>query len=123
MLNANEAFRKLINSIWPIQGSEVIPVSEAHGRFTATDIAAPMDLPPFKSSAMDGYAVSTSKLNTVIPFKMNVIGESRAGHPSSDRVSGRNAIRIFTGAVIPSGADAGVLQENVDRVGNTINVN
>lgn len=123
MLNANEAFRKLINSIQPVHGSETISVSEAHGRFTAMDIAAPMDLPPFKSSAMDGYAVSTSDLNAVVPFKLNVIGESRAGHPSSDKVSGRNAIRIFTGAVVPSGADAVVLQENVNRVGNTIEVN
>ena len=120
MLNVDDAFRKLIASVEPIQGSEIVALSQAHDRFTATDIKAPLDLPPFDASAMDGYAVSTLELIETVPFEMAVIGESLAGHPSGDRVSGMNAIRIFTGAMLPEGADAIVLQEDVERNGDAI---
>ncbi len=117
MLNVDAALGKLLDSVDPVEGSEVLPVADALDRVAADDIAAPVDLPPFAASAMDGYAVAAAGFAGEPPHAVEVIGESLAGHPCSVSVSGTNAVRIFTGATIPEGADAIVIQEDtrVDR--------
>ena len=120
VLNPEEAYRKLIGSIEPIAGSETMETRLALGRFAAEDVLAPVDLPPFDASAMDGYAVAARDLDAAPPFEMRVVGASVAGGPSDVRVGGRDAIRILTGAVLPEGADAIVLQEDTERRGDTI---
>ena len=120
MLNPDEAYRKLIASIEPIDGSESVATAHALGRFAAADIIAPVDLPPFDASAMDGYAVAAGDLDATAPFEMRLVGASLAGDPSDAHVGGRDAVRIFTGAVLPEGADAIVLQEDTERHGDTI---
>ncbi len=120
MLNPDEAYRKLIAAIEPIDGSETVETERALGRICAADVVAPVDLPPFDASAMDGYAVAARDLDADAPFEMRVIGASAAGSPSPAHVGGRDAIRIFTGAVLPGGADAILLQEDVERRGDTI---
>ncbi|MDE0224401.1 MAG: molybdopterin molybdotransferase MoeA [Gammaproteobacteria bacterium] len=112
MLNVDAALGKLLDSVEPVDGSEVVPVADALDRIAADDIAAPVDLPPFAASAMDGYAVAAAGFAGEPPHLVELIGESRAGHPSSVRVAGTNAVRIFTGATIPEGADAVVIQED-----------
>ena len=104
----------------PVSGVETIPAAAALGRIAATAVRAPIDLPPFRSSAMDGYAVCAADVGSAGANELTVAGESAAGHPSSLRVAGRRALRIFTGAMMPAGADAVVLQEDVERRGDTI---
>ena len=90
-------------------GSERVPVSEALGRVLAEDVAAEEDLPPFDSSAMDGYAVIAGPEGD-----LEVVDESRAGHPAQRALAGGQAIEISTGAPIPEGADAVVPVERVE---------
>lgn len=90
-------------------GSERVPVGEALGRVLAEDLSAEEDLPPFDSSAMDGYAVIAGPEG-----QLEVVDESRAGHPAERALAGGQAIAISTGALIPDGADAVVPVERVE---------
>jgi len=112
MLNVDAALGKLLASVEPVEGTETVPVASALDRVAADDIAAPVDLPPFPASAMDGYAVAAAGFFGEPPHVVEVIGESLAGHPFGARVSGTDAVRIFTGAPIPEGADSVVIQED-----------
>ena len=118
MLNVDDALRKLGDLTSPVLDTEVIPLIESKGRVVASTIDAPMDLPPFDTSAMDGYAVHESDLNQ--ERELAVIGESRAGHVYQNAAAPGTAIRIFTGAPIPRGTSAVVIQEDVERNGDQI---
>ena len=78
MLNVDDALRKLGDLTSPVLDTEVIPLTESKGRVVASAIDAPMDLPPFDASAMDGYALHANDLNQ--DRALAVVGESRAGH-------------------------------------------
>jgi len=82
--------------------AEPVDVREARGRTLAEAAAARSDLPPFDSSAMDGYAVRAQDT----PGGLRVVGQSAAGHPADAALRGGEAIEISTGAVVPVGADA-----------------
>ena len=112
MLNVDDALGKLLASVRPVADSEVVAVADALDRITVTDVPAPIDLPPFDASAMDGYAVAAANFSGEPPHTIEVVGESLAGHPAQARVAGTGAVRIFTGAPIPAGADAIVIQED-----------
>ena len=118
MLNVDDALRKLGDLTSPVLDTEVIPLIESKGRVVASTIDAPMDLPPFDTSAMDGYAVHESDLNQ--DRELAVVGESRAGHIYQNAAAPGTAIRIFTGAPIPRGTSAVVIQEDVERNGDQI---
>ena len=118
MLNVDDALRKLGDLTSPVLDTEVIPLTESKGRVVASAIDAPMDLPPFDASAMDGYALHANDLNQA--GELAVVGESRAGHVCQDPVAPGTAIRIFTGAPIPRGTSAVVIQEDVERHGDQI---
>ena len=118
MLNVDDALRKLGDLTTPVLDTEVIPLIGSKGRVVASTIDAPMDLPPFDTSAMDGYAVHESDLNQ--ERELAVIGESRAGHVYQNAAAPGTAIRIFTGAPIPRGTSAVVIQEDVERNGDQI---
>ena len=118
MLNVDDALRKLGDLTTPVVDTEVIPLIGSKGRVVASTIDAPMDLPPFDTSAMDGYAVHESDLNQ--DRELAVIGESRAGHVYQNAAAPGTAIRIFTGAPIPRGTSAVVIQEDVERNGDQI---
>jgi molybdopterin molybdotransferase len=90
--------------------AEEIELEQALGRVLATDAVAPEDLPPFTSSAMDGYAVLAAD-TAAPPVRLQLIGEARAGSLAGVRVQPGTAVRVSTGAVIPEGADAVVRQE------------
>jgi molybdopterin molybdotransferase len=94
--------------------AERIAAGDAAGRVLAEDVLAPFDLPGADGSAMDGYAVRTADLGGDGPFVLDVRGESRAGGPVPELASGATC-RIFTGAALPAGADAVVMQEDVTR--------
>ena len=118
MLNVDDALRKLGDLTSPVLDTEVIPLTESKGRVVASTVDAPMDLPPFDASAMDGYALHANDLNQ--DGELAVVGESRAGHVCQDPVAPGTAIRIFTGAPIPRGTSAVVIQEDVERHGDQI---
>src|SRR5262245_10381031 len=99
--------------------SERVTIDNAVGRVLAEDILTAQPMPPFAYSAMDGYAVRVSVFRGEGPWTVPVRGESRAGHPGPPPQVGC-ACRIFTGAPIPQGAHAVVLQEDAARSGNSI---
>ena len=95
---------------------EDVALDDASGRILAEAIAAPRAQPPFAAAAMDGYAVRAADT----PGALRVIGESAAGRGFGLEVRQGEAVRIFTGAPVPAGADAIVIQENAVRTGDTI---
>src|SRR5688500_11733979 len=91
-------------------GIETVPVEAAHGRVLARDLKARRDQPPFPASAMDGYAVRAAE---VLPgAALRLIGTSAAGHGFRGVLKQGEAVRIFTGAPVPEGADAILIQEH-----------
>lgn len=97
---------------------EEIPLRDAAGRVLARDVTAQRTQPPFAASSMDGYALRRAEVEPDAMFK--VIGESAAGHRFDGVVKAGQAVRIFTGAPMPEGADFIVIQEDVTRRGNLI---
>jgi len=98
---------------------ESVPLLGAAGRTLAETLAAARDQPPFRSSAMDGYAVRSADLNGE---SLNVVGQSAAGSAHAGTVARGEAVRIFTGAPVPPGADSVIPQEFTRRDGNTLDV-
>ncbi len=97
---------------------ETVPLIEASGRVLARPVAATRDQPPFAASAMDGYAVLAADVRP--GATLEVIGESAAGHRFDAAVGPGQAVRIFTGAPLPIGADRVIIQEDVTRDANRI---
>jgi len=100
---------------------ETIALIDAHHRTLARDIAALRTQPPAAMSAMDGYAVRAADARS--GARLKVIGEVAAGRPFNDAIGAGQAARIFTGGVIPDGADAVVIQEDTTRDGDIVIVN
>jgi molybdopterin molybdotransferase len=101
--------------------AEQVPLAEAHGRVLAKDLKALRTQPPANLSAMDGYAVRASDV-TKAPVRLKVIGEVAAGRPFTSVVGVGEAARIFTGGVVPEGADTVVVQEQTTRDGDAVEV-
>lgn len=117
MISVAEALEQLFALAQPL-GIETVPLLQAHGRVLAQDVAATRNQPPFDGSAMDGYAVTE-----VAPGRrLKVVGESAAGHGFYQTVKSGEAVRIFTGAPVPEGAKAVVIQEDVSRDGDWITI-
>lgn len=109
------ALKALIDSVPAPTPSETLPLAQCVGRVLAADLQALRTQPPFANSAMDGYAV---RADDIAPAnELRVIGESAAGRSFSGMVRSNEAVRIFTGAPIPEGADTILIQENADGVG------
>ena len=98
---------------------EMVALDAAHHRVLARDVAALRTQPPQAMSAMDGYAVRAADASTVAA-RLKVIGEVAAGRPFDTALRAGEAVRIFTGGVIPQGADAVVIQEDTVRDGDSI---
>jgi molybdopterin molybdotransferase len=101
---------------------EMVALDAAHRRVLASDLAALRTQPPQAMSAMDGYAVRSADASSV-PARLKVIGEVAAGRPFDRPLHPREAVRIFTGGVVPDGADAVVIQEDTVRDSDTVIVN
>lgn len=118
MLPFREALSRVLAGAEPL-GSERVELRRAAGRVLAERVVAGVPLPRFDYSAMDGYALATADLPDRPPLALPTSGESRAGGSPPQRRPG-HACRIFTGAVLPSWADAVVIQEDVEREGEQI---
>ena len=120
LLPVAEALAKILAAIPGPVGVEEIPIAQGAGRTLAADLTARRTQPPFPASAMDGYAVRAADVATV-PARLRLIGTSAAGHGFSGTVGPGEAVRIFTGAPVPEGADAILIQENAEAEGQTVN--
>ena len=118
LLSVASALARVLADAKPLP-AEQATLTDAHGRVLAADVAALRTQPPQDLSAMDGYAVRAASVATV-PATLKVIGEVAAGHPFDGSVSDGEAARIFTGGVVPPGADTIIIQENTKRDGDTV---
>ena len=117
LVPVTEALAKVVNGAKPLP-SENVPLNLAANRVLAADVKALRSQPPFDVSAMDGYAARTSDLAANKPLKL--VGESAAGHRLKCELQAGEAARIFTGAVVPGGADVVVEQESAKRDGDLV---
>jgi molybdopterin molybdotransferase len=115
LLTLEEAQDRILAAVRPLP-AELVPIASAAGRVTAEEVRARVDLPPFASSAMDGFAVRAADL----PATLAIAGESAAGSPYEGELEGGSAVAISTGAVVPEGADAVVPIEGVVLTDNEV---
>jgi molybdopterin molybdotransferase len=111
LISIDEGRRRVLEAVRPL-GAEEVRLTEALGRVLAEDVESAIDVPPFDSSAVDGFAVIAGPA-----AELEIIGESRAGHPAAERVRPGMAIRISTGAAIPAGTTAVVPVERSEPAG------
>ena len=114
MLSVAEARARILSGVG-VTGVEVVALAEAWGRVVAEEVAARVDQPPADVSAMDGYAVRHGDVGA-----RRVVGAAPAGHPFAGVVGPGEAVRLFTGSIMPEGADCVVLQEDADRAGDLV---
>jgi molybdopterin molybdotransferase len=115
LITVDEARASVLATVRAL-AAERVGIDEALGRVLAADVVAELDLPPFDSSAMDGYALDGDAPSAQAGGELPVVGESQAGRPFAGRIEPGQAIRISTGAVIPQGANAVVPVERVEVV-------
>ncbi len=117
------AAAKAAASAVPVCETEQVSLIAATGRVLAREVRAAIDLPPFDNSAMDGYAVRTADFSGTGPWRFSIVGRIAAGDVFEERLRKPNGVvRIFTGALVPHGFDAVVMQERCERVGDRITV-
>lgn len=117
MISVEDARSRIVAALNPV-GSETISIADADGRVVTRDVCAKLAQPPYPVSAMDGYAVRSE--DAQIPTTLRIVGESPAGHPYQGKVGKGEAVRIFTGGVVPEGADAIVIQEDTVAIANEV---
>jgi molybdopterin molybdotransferase len=120
MISVDEARKRILEAVRPTP-PEVVALAEAWNRVTAAPILARLTQPPADLSAMDGYALRAA--DGVLHASLTVIGDAPAGHPFAGNVGPGEAVRLFTGSVMPAGADSVVIQEDITRDGDRIRLN
>ncbi|MEF2553319.1 gephyrin-like molybdotransferase Glp [Aurantimonas sp. A2-1-M11] len=120
LIGIDEALSRIAAHAKPVGGTEAVSLGQAVGRILADPVRSRSMAPPFDNAAMDGYAVVTSALMGNGPWVLPVVARVPAGEGTTKRLFGASAARIFTGAPIPEGADAVLMQEDVTRDGDVI---
>jgi molybdopterin molybdotransferase len=120
MITVEDARERILGRLRPLP-AEIVPLAEAWDRVLAAPVAARLTQPPADVSAMDGYALRAA--DAVAGAVLRVIGEAPAGHPFAGEIQPGQAVRLFTGSVVPPGADTVLLQEDASREGDTVRVN
>jgi molybdopterin molybdotransferase len=118
MLSVEDARVRILSGLAPVP-VEWVALAQAWGRVLAHDIAARVPVPPADVSQMDGYAVRAADVAHP-PATLRVIGAAPAGHPFAGTVAPGEAVRLFTGSVVPAGADAVIAQEDAAREGDLV---
>jgi molybdopterin molybdotransferase len=113
LLPIAEMERLIGERIEPVTEIEMVPLAAVRGRVLSADIAAPLDLPPFDNSAVDGYAVRHADLDAGSDTRLKISGRLTAGSAATAPLGHGEATRIFTGAPMPPGADTVFMQEDV----------
>lgn len=127
MLTVDQAHTIILDLVEPLaaRDRETVPLLAAAGRILATPVISPLDFPHWDNSAMDGYAVRYADVQTASPdrpVQLVVVTEIPAGSQPQTAVQPGQAARIFTGSMLPSGADTIVIQEHTQRQGNTVTI-
>ncbi|WP_417280710.1 gephyrin-like molybdotransferase Glp [Celeribacter sp.] len=122
LISIDEALARIAAHAVPVGRTEAVPLDSAAGRILAQPVRSRSMAPSFDNAAMDGYAVATSVLTGHGPWELRVVARVPAGQETTTLVAGAVAARIFTGAPIPGGADAVVMQEDVRRDGDVIHL-
>jgi molybdopterin molybdotransferase len=120
MISVEEARERILADLHPTPG-EIAALANAWGRVTAASVIARLTQPPADVSAMDGYALRAA--DGTLDAVLRVIGSAPAGHPFSGLVGPGEAVRLFTGSVVPEGANAILLQEDASVAGTEVRVN
>jgi molybdopterin molybdotransferase len=118
LLPVSEAKARLLANARPIEDIETVALDTAAGRVLAGDLLAKLTQPPFDASAMDGYALRALDAPQ-IGSELTVVGAAAAGHAFDGAIGAGEAIRIFTGAPLPPGADAILIQEDAEKLSET----
>jgi molybdopterin molybdotransferase len=118
MIAVEEAVSRVAGAFEPT-GTEIVALGAAAGRVLAEDVRAGTTQPPSAMSSMDGYAVRAADVASA-GAALTVIGAAPAGHPFSGRVGCGQAVRIFTGGVVPDGADTIIIQEDAETAGDRV---
>lgn len=117
-IDAGAAVAQLSASMLPLEEVEVCPLSAAGHRVLGADVVATLDVPAFDNAALDGYAVRARECAT--KDGLTVAGRALAGHPYPATLESGEAVRIMTGAAVPAGADAVVMQEHTRTTGDCV---
>lgn len=120
LLPVDEMERMIAERVTPIAETEDVTLHAARGRALARDVIAPLDLPPFDNSAVDGYAVRHGDLAAKDETRLTIVGRLQAGAAAERKVGAGEAVRIFTGAPMPAGADTVFMQEDVQAEGENV---
>jgi molybdopterin molybdotransferase len=122
LMSVDEAVGIIAARVSPVREVETVALKEADGRILAADISASLPLPPFANSAVDGYAVRSRDLPPAVEAAFPVTGRIQAGAAAADAIKPGHAVRIFTGAPMPDGADTVFMQEDVrlDAAGRVV---
>lgn len=121
-LSVDQARERIMQLAAPVAGEEPLPIREALGRVLATDVISPLDVPPYANSAMDGYAVRAADLPATGTATLQIVGTSWAGDPFDGEVGTGQCVRIMTGAKMATGSDTVIMQEHVERDGESIRI-
>ena len=122
LLRLDDMERLIRERIFPVTETERVPLHGGRGRVVAQDVSAPVDLPPFDNSAVDGYAVRHADLQPDKETTLPVSGRLTAGARANLALKPGMAVRIFTGAAMPKGADTVFMQEDVTVKGDHVTV-
>src|SRR5262252_2406202 len=120
MISVEEARERILVDLHPTP-AEIVALANAWGRVTAVPVIARLTQPPADVSAMDGYALRAA--DGALGAVLRLIGNAPAGHPFAGSVGPGEAVRLFTGSVVPQGADAILLQEDAAAAGTEVRVN
>jgi molybdopterin molybdotransferase len=120
LMAVEEAQALILERIPPATGEEAVPLAEARGRVLAAHLMAPLPLPPFFNAAVDGWAFRHADLTPGAETELTEVGRIAAGQAAPRALAAGEAMRVFTGAPMPPGADTAVMQEDVRWVGPTI---
>ncbi len=119
-LTVEQARERILSLITAISESRPVDLMDALGAVLAEAVTSPVDVPPHRNSAMDGYAVRSADLPAEGTARLDVVGTSWAGRPWAGTVGEGQCVRIMTGAEVPAGADTVIMQEHVERDGDAI---
>jgi molybdopterin molybdotransferase len=122
LLSIDAARAMIFERVVPVAGIERVPLRRSLGRTLAEDIAAPINVPGYDNSAVDGYAVRFDDLDPARPTTLRCIDRITAGHDPTAALAPGIAARIFTGAILPEGADVVIMQEDCDRDGERVTI-
>jgi molybdopterin molybdotransferase len=120
LMNIDAARESIFDRLTPVAGVEAVPLREAAGRTLAGAITAPIDVPGFDNSAVDGYAVRFADLDPTAETVLRCVDRIAAGHDPVAGLTAGVAARIFTGGALPEGADVVIMQEDCRRDGERV---